>query len=576
MSTLQHESFGAAERQIKLLEIILLGDKPRYSLVQGSVEDDEYFALSYTWGDHKNRRMVQVDDRNLSITANLSRALDDVAAFCRSSEPGRTSILIWVDQLCINQRDDEEKSEQVSIAGDIFSSAQQVLIWLPLHRDIKYGFKDWTSWHDWHDQQITSPHSTSLPSGRIAMSYTAISQPRQDYPVVSEGDAVVKNQLLAWENIHSIVTSPWWERAWGYVEFLLSQNIIFLFGGLWASSDELKVLLELYERRRETHLKFCTLTLSMLKHQEQQGGQTSKFCGCFGGGDDAPPKDPNVANDQKQYLRRHSQHLSDLTPYWSRVSNHFDSRAEHHSMDDTATTPLSTLMKQARNYRVTETRDRVYAFLNLANRKCDIRIDYSLPTKTVLIDTARAMIQNEKRLDILAIACQDRSNGSKTGQTPSWVPTWSTKEDPDSPYRQFLRQIQFPMARYSYGGGGPGTRASQSSAPVVFFFPNGIMQARALFVDRLNLMVAEDASKLFRTFVTDSGRKVSTVRAAEAGDEIWIFLGADEVFTLHREGDFYVILGHAMVRETGGETSDVLLGSMMDQLLYPLMRLWAT
>ncbi|KAF2174174.1 hypothetical protein M409DRAFT_16443 [Zasmidium cellare ATCC 36951] len=566
MSTFQHEYFSRAERQIKLLEIGLVGNSARYSVTQGSIENDQYFALSYTWGDPKNRRTIEVDDRTLSITANLSRALDDFVTFFRSSEPGRPNVLIWIDQLCINQKDDEEKSVQVSVAGDIYRNAQQVLVWLPLDRDIKFGFKDWTSWRHWHHQQITSPQSSSSPPGRIAMSYTAISQPRQDYPVASEGDAVVKNQLSAWENIHSIITSPWWERAWGYVEFLLSENVAFLFGGLWTSAESFHDLISLYEQRRETHIKFCTLTLNMLKHQEGQKAPSSKFCGCFGRGDDAPPKDPNVAKDQREYLRRHSQHLSDLTPYWSRIINHFSARSELHARDEMATTPLSTLMKQARNYKVTDTRDRLYAFLNLANRRYDIKIDYSLPTRSILIDAARAVIQNEHRLDILAIACEDRSNGTNSGQIPSWVPTWSSKEDADSPYRQFLRQIQFPMARYSYGGGGPGTRASQSSSPVVFFPPNGILQARALFVDKLIVMVAEDASKHFRTFITDSGRKVATVRKAEAGDEIWIFLGADEVFTLHKDGDFHVILGHAMVRETGGETSDVLLGSMIDRL----------
>ena len=37
--------------------------------------------------------------------------------------------LLWVDAVCINQQDDMEKSEQVKMMRDIFSSAQKVLAW---------------------------------------------------------------------------------------------------------------------------------------------------------------------------------------------------------------------------------------------------------------------------------------------------------------------------------------------------------------------------------------------------------------------------------------------------------------
>lgn len=566
MSTLHREPLDENERRIRLLRIQLIDDKAQYSLIQAPVDRAQYCALSYTWGDHKNRRKVQIDGGTLNVTANLSRALEDAARFFKTAHPDQAEVLLWADQICINQRDDDEKSHQVSMMGDIYQNAQQVLIWLPLGRDIKFGYKNWDAWNDWHRQQIESPQSTSVPQGRVAMSYSSISQPRQDFPVFSEGDSVVKNQLQAWDNIHSIITSPWWERAWGFSEFMLSKNAAFLFGGLSTSMESFQELIELYERNREAHSKFCTLTHNMLKHQEGQGAKESKFCGCFGRKRKTLQKDPATAKEQRQYLRRHSQHLINLAPYWSRVNGYFKAKAERNAEERINPIHLSTLMRQARNCKVSDPRDRLYALLSLAGPGHKIKIDYSLSVSAVLTGAARSIIQKDRRLDVFAMACEDKSTGVSSWDLPSWVPSWSTKNDPDSPYREFLRQIQYPMARQSYGGGGAGTRASESSSPVVFFFPDGILQAKGIFVDRLAALVAEDESKLFRTFVTEMGRKVSTVRKAEVGDEIWIFFGADEVFTLHKEDELYSILGHAMVKEANGQTSDVLLGSMMDRL----------
>jgi hypothetical protein len=39
---------------------------------------------------------------------------------------------LWVDALCINQNDDEEREYQVSLVGKIYFSAKMVCVWLGL------------------------------------------------------------------------------------------------------------------------------------------------------------------------------------------------------------------------------------------------------------------------------------------------------------------------------------------------------------------------------------------------------------------------------------------------------------
>ncbi|KAK7187683.1 heterokaryon incompatibility protein [Paraphaeosphaeria sporulosa] len=42
---------------------------------------------------------------------------------------------MWIDAICINQTDDEEKSKQVAMMGDVFSLASCVTAWLEPEED---------------------------------------------------------------------------------------------------------------------------------------------------------------------------------------------------------------------------------------------------------------------------------------------------------------------------------------------------------------------------------------------------------------------------------------------------------
>ncbi|PMD32080.1 HET-domain-containing protein, partial [Hyaloscypha variabilis F] len=82
-------------------------------------------ALSYVWGRRRQRRAMQLGSsaRMFSATENL------IVALRHLRYPDRTRTL-WVDALCINQKDEREKSLQVGMMGSIYSHAERVLIWL--------------------------------------------------------------------------------------------------------------------------------------------------------------------------------------------------------------------------------------------------------------------------------------------------------------------------------------------------------------------------------------------------------------------------------------------------------------
>ncbi|KAF6814627.1 heterokaryon incompatibility protein [Colletotrichum plurivorum] len=97
-----------------------------------------YDALSYTWADETGNtdrcRPLFVGpfwDR-MPITRNCEQALGSVRRRAETSAwmPVEIPRKIWVDSVCINQIDADERSSQVALMGKIYSTATEVLVYL--------------------------------------------------------------------------------------------------------------------------------------------------------------------------------------------------------------------------------------------------------------------------------------------------------------------------------------------------------------------------------------------------------------------------------------------------------------
>ena len=82
-----------------------------------------YEALSYTWGDSNKECSISCGSDSIEITANLAAALLQL----RSPDKPRA---LWIDQICINQDDNDERGKQVALMRKIYSEAENVVIWL--------------------------------------------------------------------------------------------------------------------------------------------------------------------------------------------------------------------------------------------------------------------------------------------------------------------------------------------------------------------------------------------------------------------------------------------------------------
>ncbi|KAK3339433.1 heterokaryon incompatibility protein-domain-containing protein, partial [Neurospora tetraspora] len=82
-----------------------------------------YEALSYVWGSEDKPCSIFINGCNLAIGENLYAAL----LHLRDHSIERT---IWIDAICINQEDQEEKGHQVQSMAKIYAKASRVIVWL--------------------------------------------------------------------------------------------------------------------------------------------------------------------------------------------------------------------------------------------------------------------------------------------------------------------------------------------------------------------------------------------------------------------------------------------------------------
>lgn len=99
----------------------------RGSLVQVPITEVDkiggYEAVSYSWGNPKDRVSLSMDGKSLYITRSFAVALIHLRSEMRTR-------VLWCDQICIDQRNVEERGSQVGLMFEIFGSARAVIAWL--------------------------------------------------------------------------------------------------------------------------------------------------------------------------------------------------------------------------------------------------------------------------------------------------------------------------------------------------------------------------------------------------------------------------------------------------------------
>ncbi|KAK3898412.1 heterokaryon incompatibility protein-domain-containing protein [Staphylotrichum tortipilum] len=150
-------------------------------------EGPRYSALSYVWGEPQSNDVILIDGKRLAITSSLSLALRRLRP-----APGQSALRIWVDQICINQRDTVERNQQVRLMHAIFRDANRVLVWLG-----------------------ADPEGDAPRAFQLANALRAIFEDKLLSSLCkSKGADLDWIPVENWKSLRELSKLPWFRRAW--------------------------------------------------------------------------------------------------------------------------------------------------------------------------------------------------------------------------------------------------------------------------------------------------------------------------------------------------------------------------
>ena len=212
---------------IRLLELLPVTSNGiiRCSLKVTELADAPSFkALSYTWGspqassisgtsrqyevrlksasndevDSTRQHTIICDGCLLKVTSNLRDALQMLSNAINIPHMPKTPTYYWIDLLCMNQTDIEERNAQVARMGDVFKKADGVVVWLG--KDDQYTLDALTTMRK--IAAIPEKHWPLVP-------YTSFYHPEESQLVSSIGLT-----FHNWLGFIVLINRPWFKRAW--------------------------------------------------------------------------------------------------------------------------------------------------------------------------------------------------------------------------------------------------------------------------------------------------------------------------------------------------------------------------
>lgn len=361
------------------------------------------------------------------MTFRITASLDEALRHLRGSEE---DLVLWIDQICIDQTNNVEKGEQVSAMSIIYARTAEVLIWLgPAHSDsdkimdvweiVGQGARSWGLESYLTRDRLSVLWEMMEPPDESAATGDLAEKARSFHTLccTSAAHFLGKNTLDSQQDDLSVLKAMlawyrrlWFTRVWVMQEYALNKKPVFVCGHKYVEARLVVLARQIFDYRP-------TLNAFFRKTAVDRPGT-------------APPE--RIALVSELF---HDTFLPFALAH-----------ARHHKFLE-GTNPGNSLLDLVRRLYVTEAdlefkatdpRDRVYGLLGLAVDALGIVPDYSSSVNPaqVYATATRAIIQkpaphveDEYLLDILSLVqYPKRGTDDVRNSLPSWVPDfWHMK-----------------------------------------------------------------------------------------------------------------------------------------------------
>ncbi|UNI24789.1 hypothetical protein JDV02_010513 [Purpureocillium takamizusanense] len=428
-------------RSIRILTLAPSGDDASSPLT-GTIEEAlldavaPYETISYAWGDgSRDRALLVVDDDKDDDEGNeqeeeelllpLTASLHDALARVRLPDAPRR---IWADQICINQEDLAERSQQVRLMNAIYRGAARILVWLG------------------RDEGVAED------AARMVRDLDAVFRDEERHRVFkrAHSEELHLRRREPWVPLSKMTRLPWFHRIWIVQEIGTDAPATLFWGASeidWQVLSHVAGVLNQDYHHLRARFGVGTPNIRYLHRRfveptapgPRSGSGPAAVEGVIGvdglgagaGGDDSPSS--------------------------SSCSSSYD---EHHNRGS-----FVYELHRARHMLARDPRDHVYAFLgHFSVRKgswalAGLRADYARPVADVYVDVAVRVLKGATSL-ILLSACHnadgpqrrlpmntttrkllfDHQTTTMDLRLPSWVPDWRVLPvhmigSPETPHR---------------------------------------------------------------------------------------------------------------------------------------------
>jgi hypothetical protein len=389
-------------RLIDLLPSFEENSELRCRIRHTSLKDADYKALSYVWGDPTDREGIEVEYeyQDVSLSQNSTEVFSttvgaNLGSALRHLRDKELKLTLWADAICIDQSNNDEKSAQVRLMAMIYKSASEVVVWLGPAAECSDDAMDVLAEVGTEAERFYFDD----PVGGIYDKLSELNTWEVDKPVDDRGRSMKsflgkvsgrgvesRHGIFSPVALVALTNRTWWSRVWVLQEYMLASTVTFACGS---------------RRVPGTQLSSALMTF-------------------FGFSQSLVAKDPARNPDFTDYERDVGGNSVSSHSFWMVRSRDVGSR-EDFSLFDLASTLYDQRNKDT-VMQATDSRDKLYALLGMAQNTIDLLPNYNYTCGDVYTEAMMAMLSSGELIALSS--CLPQLHNLKL---PSWVVDWTSK-----------------------------------------------------------------------------------------------------------------------------------------------------